>query len=83
MGREALADGHLELVAALEKAGTHPALIHAVKVTGLFIDEDAYSSVPDDRLAEWLTGIEEGEELHGEGGRCECEADLSDETLGL
>jgi hypothetical protein len=83
LSREQLVRNHLDLIAALEKVGASAAVVHAVKVTGLCIAEDAYSNVPDDRLTEWLAGLEEGEELHGDRSPCTCEPDLSDRALGL
>lgn len=83
LGREFVAKAQLEKIAALERIGASPAVIHALKVTGLLIAQEAYPNVPDDRLAEWLSGLEEGEDLHPDGQACNCEPDLSDQVLGL
>jgi hypothetical protein len=82
-GRNVAVEAQLQLVSVLEQTGARPTLIHAVKKTGFIVTEMNQANLPDDRLGEWLSAVEEANELHPNGQKCSCDVDLSDRALGL
>jgi len=53
------------LVAASDRAGVHPAYIHAIEKTGLLVTDTNRHLLDDADLNKWKAAVEDGEEIYG------------------